>query len=165
MTAAVIKFERPAPQIKLPEKNRPEDSPLAFKGDADAAYLRTLFSETYWTLPFVTMPAEHCDSWGEFWQQVVMWNDERTDDPYKDYQRGRKYAYLAIDAIQKDGTCNRQLEITVELMLKGAFRRRGPSGNLGRSLSNAESGFMESLCLAAVRPNDLVERAKREGWR
>jgi hypothetical protein len=52
MTADVIKFERRKPRPKaprkLPEKNRPEDSPTAFKGDADAdaAYLRTLRDQT-----------------------------------------------------------------------------------------------------------------------
>jgi hypothetical protein len=60
-------FNPAAPQTKLPEKkNRPEDSPLAFKGDADAAYLRTLHSEIYWTLPFVTMPAEKCEHGASF---------------------------------------------------------------------------------------------------
>jgi hypothetical protein len=124
MTAAVIKFERPAPQTKLPEKNRPEDSPTAFK--SDAAYLRTLFSETYWTLPFVTMPTEECGSWAEFWKRAVMWNDEPTDNPHADFWRGRRYAFLAIEAIRKDKTCGRQLKITVDRMIEGAFSEARP---------------------------------------
>ena len=159
-----VDFDPAAPQTKLPEKNRPEDSPLAFRGDADAAYLRTLFSETYWTLPFVTMPAEQCGSWPEFWQQFVMWNDEPTDDRHADFLRGRRYAFLAIEAIRKDKTCGRQLEITVERMIEGAFRRRGPSGKLCRNLSVAEKGFIDFLCLAITRPDYFREKAKREGW-
>ena len=123
---AGIDFDPAAPQTKLPEKNRPEDSPLAFKGDADAAYLRTLFSETYWTLPFVTMPAEECGSWPEFWQQVVMWNDEPTNDGQADFWRGRRYAFLAIETIRKDKNFGRQLKITVTRMIEGAFRRARP---------------------------------------
>jgi hypothetical protein len=40
--------------------------------------------------------------------------------------------FLAIEAIRKDKTCGRQLEITVERMIEGAFRRRGPPGKLCR---------------------------------
>jgi len=159
---AGIDFDPAAPQTKLPEKNRPEDSPTAFK--SDAAYLRTLFSETYWTLPFVTMPTEECGSWAEFWKRAVMWNDEPTDDQHADFWRGRRYAFLAIEAIRKDKTCGRQLEITVKRMIEGAFRRRGPSGKLCRNLSVAEKGFIDFLCLAITRPDYFREKAKREGW-
>ena len=111
-----------------------------------------------------TMPAGECDSWGEFWKQVVMWNDEPTDKSLADYHRGRRFAYLAIDAIQKDNVGRRQLEITVDRMLESAFRRRGPAGKLCRGLSEAEKGFINVLCLAAVGPNDLKAKAKQEGW-
>jgi hypothetical protein len=162
---AGIDFDPAAPQTKLPEKNRPEDDPTALiQGDADAAYLRTLHSETYWTLPFVTMPTEECGSWGEFWKRTVMWNDEPTDDRLADFRRGRRYAFLAIEAIQKDKTCGHQLEITVERMIEGAFRRRGRSGKLCRNLSMAEKGFIDSLCLAITRPDYFREEAKRQGW-
>jgi hypothetical protein len=162
-----VDFDPAAPQkTKLPEKNRLEDDPPALiqGGDDDAYLARTLFSRTYWTLPFVTMPAEECDSWGEFWKRVVMWNDERTDDSYADFWRGRKYAFLAIEAIGKDKTGGRQLEITVKSMIEGAFRRRGPSGKLCRDLSSAEQGFIDFLCLAITRPAYCREQAKRQGW-
>jgi hypothetical protein len=150
-----------APQLEFSQ----EDRPALIQGDADDAYLaRTLFSETFWTLPFVTMPTEQCGSWGEFWKRVVMWNDEPTDDRHADFWRGRRYAFLAIEAIRKDNTGRRQLEITVDRMLEGAFGRRGPSGKLCRALSEAEKGFIAALCLAAGRPNDLKAEAKREGW-
>jgi hypothetical protein len=158
-----VDFDPAAPQTKLPEKNRPEDSPTAFKSD-DAAYLSTLFSQTYWTLPFVKLPAEKCESWGEFWKCAVMWNDEPTDDKHADFSRGRRYAFLAIEAIRKDKTCGRQLEITVDTMIEGAFRRRGPSGKLCRNLSVAEQGFIDFLCLAITRPDYFRETAERGGW-
>jgi hypothetical protein len=157
-------FDPAAPQTKLPEKTeRPEDSSLAFKGDADAAYLMTLHSETYWTLPFVKLPAEQCASMGEFWKRVVMWNDTNRWPP-ADFWRGRRYAFLAIEAIRKDKTCGRQLEITVDRMIESAFRRRGPSGKLCRNLSVAEQGFLDFLCVAITRPDYFRETAERGGW-
>jgi hypothetical protein len=152
------------PAAAAPQLEFSQDRPALIQGDDDAYLARTLFSETFWTLPFVTMPAGECGSWGEFWKQVVMWNDEPTDNSVADYHRGRRYAYLAIDAIQKDNTGRCQLEITVDRMLEGAFRRRGPSGKLCRAISEAEKGFIAALCLAAVRPNDMKAEAKREGW-
>jgi hypothetical protein len=160
-----VDFDPAAPQTKLPEKNRPEDPPALIQGDEDDAYLAsTLFSRTYWTLPFVTMPAEECGSWAEFWQQVVMWNDEPTNDRHADFWRGRRYAFLAIEAIGKDKNGGTQLENTVKSMIEGAFRRRGPSGKLCRNLSSAEQGFVDFLCLAITRPDYFKEQAKREGW-
>ena len=161
-----VDFDPAAPQkTKLPEKNRLEDDPPALiQGDDDAAYLSTLFSQTYWTLPFVKLPAEKCESWGEFWKCAVMWNDEPTDDQHADFWRGRRYAFLAIEAIQKDKTCGRQLEITVERMIEGAFRRRGPSGELCRKLSVAEQGFIDFLRVVITRPDYFRETAERGGW-
>ena len=44
-----------------------------------------------------------------------------------------------------------QLEIVVERMIEGAFRRRGPKGKLCRGLSSAENGFLQGLCEIAVK--------------
>ena len=155
-----VDFDPAAPRPEFSQ----EDRPALIQGDNAGACLGTLFSETYWTLPFVTMPAGECGSWGEFWKRAVMWNDEPTDDQHADFWRGRRYAFLAIEAIRKDKTCGRQLEITVERMIEGAFRRRGPSGKLCRNLSVAEKGFIDFLCLAITRPDYFREKAKREGW-
>jgi hypothetical protein len=131
---------------------------------ASGRTLSSLFSKIYWQLPFVTLPQDPGDTMGEFWGRVVMWNDEPTGNSCVDYHRGRRYAYLAIEAIRKDDATNRQLEITVERMLEGAFRRRGPSGKLCRKLSNSEEGFIDVLCVAALHPEVLKDEAKRRGW-
>ena len=54
-------------------------------------YFTHLFSMSFFKHPFVTMPQEPGDDWGEFWERVVMWNDEPTDNACADCHRGRKY--------------------------------------------------------------------------
>jgi hypothetical protein len=119
-------------------------------GSPDDLPLAGLYSETVFRLPFVTLPAEECDSWGEFWKQTVMWNDEPTDNQCADYARGRRYACLAIEALRTERICSRQLEIIVEGMIERAFRRRGAAGKLCRRLSSSEQGFLTALCRVAV---------------
>jgi hypothetical protein len=127
----------------------------------DLAPLSGLYSETVFRLPFVTLPAEECDSWGEFWKQTVMWNNEPTADRGADYARGRRYACLAIEALRTERICSRQLEIIVEQMIERAFRRRGPAGKLCRQLSSSEQGFLTALCRVAVEI-DLPKRWGRQ---
>jgi hypothetical protein len=98
----------------------------------------------------VTLPQEPGDNWGEFWERVDMWNDEPTDNSCADYHRGRKYAQAAVEALVTERVGIRQLEIVVERMIEGAFRRRGPKGALCRKLSSAEHGFLQELCKIAV---------------
>ena len=105
-----------------------------------------MFSESFFKLSFVTLPREEFKTWGEFWGLTNMWNDEPTDKGHEDYQRGRRYARDAVDAIRRDKASSRCLEITVERMLEGAFRRRGPKGTLCRKLSSAEHAFLNELC-------------------
>lgn len=126
-----------------PANGSPDDLPAAPTAPS-------FFSETFWSLPFVTLPADECDSWREFWAQIIMWNDEPTDDPAADYRRGRQYAHLAIEAIRTDKAFPRQLEIVVQRMIAGAFSRRGPGGRLCRQLSSSEEGFLNTLCRSAV---------------
>ena len=114
-------------------------------------YFTQHFSMSFFKLPFVTLPQEPGDDWGEFWERVVMWNDEPTDNSCADYHRGRKYAQAAVEALVADCPRSiRQLEIVVECMIEGAFRRRGPKGALCRKLSSAEHGFLQGLCKIAV---------------
>jgi hypothetical protein len=113
-------------------------------------YFTHLFSMSFFKLPFVTLPQEPGDTWGEFWERVDMWNDEPTDNSCADYQRGRKYAQAAVEALVTERVGTRQLEIVVERMIEGAFRRRGPKGALCRKLSSAEHGFLQGLCKIAV---------------
>jgi hypothetical protein len=109
-----------------------------------------LYSDFFCELPFVTLPSEECASWGEFWKSVVMWNDEPTSDRCADYQRGRRYAREAIEAIRAEDACSRGLEIVVDRMIEQAFRRRGPKGALCRGLSGTEQSFLTELCKIAV---------------
>jgi hypothetical protein len=113
-------------------------------------YFMQHFSMSFFKLPFVTLPQEPFDTWGEFWERVDMWNDEPTDNSCADYHRGRKYAQAAVEALVADRVGTRQLEIVVECMIEGAFRRRGPKGALCRKLSSAEHGFLQGLCKIAV---------------
>jgi hypothetical protein len=104
----------------------------------------------------VTLPEEPGDNWGEFWERVDMWNDKPTDNACADYHRGRKYAQAAVEAIVAERASNRQLEIVVERMIEGAFRRRGLKGKLCRGLSSAEQGFLKGLCKIAVGGREHV---------
>jgi hypothetical protein len=120
-------------------------------------YFTQHFSMSFFKLPFVTLPQEPGDDWGEFWERVVMWNDEPTDNSCADYHRGRKYAQAAVQALLTDRPRSiRQLEILVESMIEGAFRRRGPKGALCRKLSSAEHGFLQELCNIAVGSREHV---------
>jgi hypothetical protein len=114
-------------------------------------YFTHLFSKSFFKLPFVTLPQDPGDDWGEFWERVDMWNDEPTDNASADYHRGKKYAMAAVEALVTDRVGTRQLEIVVERMIERAFRRRGPKGALCRRLSSAEEGFLLELCKIAVR--------------
>jgi len=114
-------------------------------------YFTHLFSKSFFKLPFVTLPQDPGDDWGEFWERVDMWNDEPTGNSCTDYHRGRKYAQAAVEALVTDRVSVRQLEIVVERMIEGAFRRRGPKGKLCRGLSSAENGFLQGLCEIAVK--------------
>jgi hypothetical protein len=113
-------------------------------------YFTHLFSMSFFKLPFVTLPQDPGDNWGEFWERVVMWNDEPTGNSCADYHRGHNYAQAAVEALATDRVSLRQLEIVVERMIEGAFRRRGPKGALCRKLSSAEHGFLQGLCKIAV---------------
>ena len=136
--------------VKFPVQ-RASDAGTPIGAPVPDDYFTRLFSMSFFKLPFVTLPQEPGDTWGEFWERVVMWNDEPTDDSIADYQRGRKYAQAAVEALVTDrpGTI-RQLEIVVERMIEGAFRRRGPKGALCRKLSSAEHAFLQELCKIAV---------------
>ena len=109
-----------------------------------------MFSDSYFALPFVTLPREKFATWGEFWKLTNMWNDEPTDSGCEDHQRGIRYARSAIEAIRRDKATSRCLEITVKRMMEGAFRRRGPKGTLCRKLSSAEHAFLNELCRIAA---------------
>jgi hypothetical protein len=102
------------------------------------------------------LPQDPGDTWGEFWERVDMWNDEPTDNACADYHRGRKYAQAAVEALVTERVGTRQLEIVVESMIEGAFRRRGPKGKLCRGLSSAEQGFLMGLCKIAVGGREHV---------
>jgi hypothetical protein len=93
-------------------------------------YFTHLFSMSFFQLPFVTLPQDPGDCWGEFWKRVDMWNDKPTDNSCTDYHRGRKYAVAAVEALVTERVSTRQLEIVVERMIEGAFRQRGPKGKL-----------------------------------
>jgi hypothetical protein len=110
----------------------------------------SIFSDKLFRLPFVTLPAEECADWGEFWDRTTMWNDEPTEDGGSDYRRGRRYAREAVAAIVSDKAIPRGLELVVNRMIKRAFSRRGPAGRICRQLSSAEDGFLRELCLIAV---------------
>jgi len=159
-TAQIIKFPGSAKPSQLPPENGTTDATNV----CESRYLWSLFSKEYWLLPFVTLPTEDFKDMGEFWEQVVMWNDQPTGNQAADYHRGRYYAFLAIDAIQTAGCSNRQLEITVERILEAAFKRRGPAGKLCRGLGSAEEGFIAAVCRAACS-DDLKTEAKRRGWK
>jgi hypothetical protein len=158
---AGTEFDPAKPQTKIEEIDRvATEAPTV----EESRYLWSLFSKEYWLLPFVTLPTTDFKDMGEFWEQVVMWNDQPTNSPATDYHRGRYYAYLAIQAIEKSGSSNRQLEITIERMLEVAFKRRGPGGKLCRGLGSAELGFLEAVCRNATHPDFLKSEAKRKGW-
>lgn len=127
------------------------------------------FSESYFRLPFVTLPAEEFATWGEFWERVDMWNDKPTANGCEDYQRGRRYARSAIEAIRQERATSRCLEITIERMLEGAFRRRGPKGKLCCQLSSAEQAFLQEVCRVVSKPwraaADLTRSVTGSGWR
>lgn len=112
---------------------------------------RSLHSNAVFALPFVTLPAVECADWRAFWRETEMWNDEPTDKPSDDFARGRRYAGLAIEALRRDETSPRQLEMIVERMIERAFRRRGPAGKLCRQLPSSEQGFILEVCRAAVK--------------
>jgi hypothetical protein len=141
MDSNVIEFRSRAARSVRPQS---EDD------DAPTVGATKLFSGAFFALPFVTLPSEECGSWGEFWERVVMWNDEPTDNACTDYHRGRKYAKAAVEALVTERVSCRQLEIVVDRMIEGAFRRRGPKGALCRKLSSAEHGFLQGLCKIAV---------------
>src|SRR5712671_2734340 len=103
-------------------------------------------SSSLLALPFVTLPADLPNDWGEFWRQTTLWNDEPTGQAHIDYKRGRQYARDAIAAIIKDGCRSRNLEMVVEALVNRGFHRRNPGGRLCRKLSSAEEGFLFELC-------------------
>jgi hypothetical protein len=111
-----------------------------------------LYSESFFALPFVTLPPEGFTNWEEFWDRVDMWNDEPTGNACEDYHRGRRYARNAIEATRQENASSRGLEIVVEKIIERAFRRRGPKGHMCRKLSDAELGFLDELCKIASKP-------------
>lgn len=108
---------------------------------------RDLYSDTFFRLPFVTLPETAPAEWGEFWRVVDMWNAQAAAATYRE---GVAHARSAVEAICQDGVGARQLEIVVERMLEAAFRRRDAKGNLCRGLSSSERGFLTALCKSAV---------------
>ena len=132
-------------------RKRDVGAPVPLGAPVPDDYFTQYFSMSFFKLPFVTLPQEPGDNWGEFWERVDMWNDEPTDNSCADYHRGRKYAQAAVETLVTDRPRSiRQLEIVVECMIEGAFRRRGPKGALCRKLSSAEHGFLQGLCKIAV---------------
>ena len=118
--------------------------------DRARGVLRGMHSETFFQLPFVTLPEEPAASWGEFWRATEMWNAAPEGKPHEDSARGRQYARMAIEAIQQDSASGRQLELTVERMIERAFNRRGKGGRLCRQLDYAAHGFIAEICKAAL---------------
>lgn len=135
-SASVLAFRRPA-----------ETVPPAAAADGRKPTRRDLYSDTFFRLPFVTLPETPPAEWGEFWRVVDMWNAEAAAATYRD---GVAHARSAVEAICQDGVGARQLEIVVARMLESAFRRRDTKGNLCRGLSSSEKGFLDALCKSAV---------------
>lgn len=145
-SAAVLAFRRP-------EETAPPPS-IAVDESAPAPHVfspRTLYSDAFFRLPFVTPPDSDVSGWAEFWQRTDMWNDAASAATY---QTGRQYAKAGIAAIRRDDSCTRQLEIVVEKMLEKAFRRRDAKGNASRGLSPSEKGFLAELANAAIRDEE-----------
>jgi hypothetical protein len=61
---------RTSPAVELPL----DDGAPAVEGSQQLA---KLFSDSFFKLPFVTLPSEECATWGEFWEHVDIWNDSR----------------------------------------------------------------------------------------
>lgn len=121
---------------------------IAFPDPVPAAQSqRSLYSDAFFRLPFVTLPETAPAQWGEFWKVTVMWNEAAAAATYQD---GVRYARDAVTAICQDGVGARQLEIVVERMIEQAFRRRDAAGKLCRQLSSSEQGFLTALCRSAV---------------
>jgi hypothetical protein len=118
--------------------------------------LFNIHSRSLLALPFVTLPSETCEDWGEFWKRTTMWNDEPTDCGYVDFSRGRRYAREAVAAIISDGAHWRDLELVVDAILHRGFSRRGPGGRLCRQLSTAETAFLHELCRIAIEVKQEV---------
>lgn len=138
----------------LSERNPADDPPCA-------ANLFHIHSRSLLALPFVTLPLDKCEDWGDFWSRTTMWNDEPGKDGCADYQRGRRYVREAITAIVKDGAQSRGLEMVVDAILERGFRRRGPGGRICRQLSSAETAFLHELCeiaVEAVRRNGMPSK-------
>ena len=143
--------EGPSNVVEFPvQRTHDAGAPVPIGEPVPDDYFTHLFSMSFFKLPFVTLPQEPGDNWREFWERVDMWNDEPTDNSCADYHRGRKYAQAAVEALVTERVSTRQLEIVVERMIEGAFRRRGPKGALCRRLSSAENGFLQELCKIAV---------------
>jgi hypothetical protein len=139
--------EEPSHVLEFPvQKKHFAGTPEPIGARVPDDYFTQLFSMSFFKLPFVTLPQEPADNWGEFWERVDMWNDKPTDNSCADYHRGRKYAQAAVEALVAERVSVRQLEIVVECMIEGAFRRRGPKGALCRKLSSAEQVFLQELC-------------------
>lgn len=118
--------------------------------DNSGSFFFNIHSRSLLALPFVTLPLQKCEDWGDFWKRTTMWNDDPTKEGHVDHRRGREYARQAIAALIKDGARSRGLEMVVDHMIERAFRRRGPGGRLCRQLSSAETGFLHELCEIAV---------------
>jgi hypothetical protein len=146
--AGVIAFRRRAETAATVAPTAENESVTnAVNNGAQALGRRCLYSNTFFRLPFVTLPENVPADWGEFWKQTDMWNEAASAASYKE---GKEYGRLAVAAIRKDDSCDRQLEIVVDRMIEQAFRRRGPNGKLCRGLSSSEKGFLNALCNAAV---------------
>jgi hypothetical protein len=156
-------FQKWAAYPRPPVKTAPDDAQavaksaeVALQNGAQSMGYRNLFSDSFWLLPFVTLPDHECATMGELWDEVVIWNDQPTPKGHEYHERGKNYARLAIAAIQHDGATTRQLEVLIDRMIEQAFRRRGPAGKLCRQLSSAEKSFLQELCQAAVgKPEGL----------
>lgn len=143
----------PRPPIKTDKDDAlagAKSAEAALQRGAQSMGFRNLFSDSFWRLPFVTMPKGDCATMSELWDKVDIWNDQPTASGIEDHQRGEKYARLAMAAIRDDGATSRQLEVLIDRMIEQAFRRRGPKGQLCRHLSSAEKSFLHDLCRAAV---------------
>jgi hypothetical protein len=110
--------EGPSNVVKFQvRKTHDVGAPVPLGEPAPDDYFTHHFSKSFFKLPFVTLPQKPGDDWGEFWERVVMWNDEPTDNSCADYHRGRKYAQAAVEALVTDRPRSiRQLEIVVERM-------------------------------------------------
>jgi hypothetical protein len=90
------------------------------------------------------------------------WNDEPTDDGGEDFQRGRRFARAALEAVRSDiaqyGTMPvviqltaRRIELILESMIRDGIRRHKKGGPGSRTvLTSSMQGFLTTFTKVAV---------------